>query len=128
MDGVQPLVGEQSPDEPRFEGEAHSRVEALPPDGALLLEARPLDEAQSLAEALLPDVGYFLGERSFHAELHSPPDEARSLDEAYSPSQARSADEAPHCAVAEYSARQCRDAERCSPDALPASLAELRHV
>jgi hypothetical protein len=133
VDGVQPLVTEQSPDQPGLEDEVHSRVEllpdealpgALPPDEALLLDA-----AQSLDEARLPDVERFLTEACFHAELRSPPDEACSLDEADLPSQMRSADETRHCAVLECCARQWREAERCSLDERLAywPLAELRH-
>jgi hypothetical protein len=107
VDGVQSAVGEQSPDEPRFEDEPHSQVEALflgeaySPDESLP-GARPLDAAYSPAE-----------ERSG----------VRSLAEARLRDVERFRDEA------RFLAPECRGERRCSLAARPAcwSVAEMRH-
>ena len=111
VDGLQPVVGEQSPDEPGLEDEAHSRVEPLLP------EAAPVDAVHSEVEAGSPVRS--VDEACSAAEPRSLPDEAHL----------RSLDEARHCAVLECCAPQWRVEERCSLDVESAywPLAELRH-
>jgi hypothetical protein len=121
-DGVQPPVGEQSPDEPRLEHEAQSRVEPLgldeacSPGGVPLPEARPADEVHS------PDAKRSLLEVRFQDEAYSP-------EAAYSPSPKRPVDEARHCAVLACYPPQCPVEECCSLELEPASwlLAQLPH-
>jgi len=58
LDGTEPEVEQQPPDEPAVEREAHSRVEPLlvdeacSPDGVRLSEARPAGEAHFQVEPL----------------------------------------------------------------------------
>jgi len=58
LDGPQPAVGQQPPDEAGLEHAAHSRAEPLlgdeacSPDGVRLAEVRPADEAHFRAEPL----------------------------------------------------------------------------
>jgi hypothetical protein len=67
VDGLQPVVGQQPPDEPGLEHGAHSQVgrglvaEACSPDGVLLGEARPADEAHSRVGQLPWDAAYSPG-------------------------------------------------------------------
>jgi hypothetical protein len=131
VDGLQPAVGEQSPDEPGLEDEAHSRVEPLQRDAArspgvaLLAEAAPVAAVHSQAEAGSPVRS--VDAACFAAEPRSLPDEAYSPDEAHS----RSVGAPRHCAATmmECCAPQCRVEERCLLDVEPAywPLAELRY-
>jgi len=115
VDGLPPAVGEQSPDEPGLEDEAHSRVEPLQRDAARAPGVALLAEAAAVDAAC------------FAAEPRSLPDEAYSPDEAHS----HSVGAPRHCAVTmmECCAPQWRVEERCSLDVEPAYRppAELRY-
>jgi len=156
LDGTEPEVGPQPPDEPGVEREAHSRVEPLlvveacSPDGVWLPEARPADEAYFRVEPLRwhvvcsPGAALTSEERPGHA-VHSqveawPPgrsvDEAcfqaepRSLpDEPYWPSPKRSAGEARYCVLPECCLPQRWVEDCCFLGAQPTAwpLTELRH-
>ena len=113
--GLRSVVGEQFPDEPRLENEAHSRVEPLLPDVTCSADAaprpvaQPVDEAHSRVEPLLPDVACSADAASLR--VAQPVDEAHSRVEPLLPDVACSADAAwlPVCFPDEV----CFHAELC---------------
>ena len=127
LDGTEPEVGPQPPDEPGVEREAHSRVEPLrwhvvcSPGAALTSEERPGHAVHSQVEAWPP--GRSVDEACFQAEPRSLPDEP------YWPSPKRSAGEARYCVLPECCLPQRWVEDCCFLGAQPTAwpLTELRH-